>query len=68
MPTGGQSETTPAIRHEPLKKALRAAIGECESSRLDSVTRSPSDRPTTGKIAVKVINHFGDAVLKVDAT
>ncbi len=29
-------------------------------------TRSrPFDRPDTGKIAVKVINHYGDEVLKV---
>jgi hypothetical protein len=25
----------------------------------------PFDRPETGKIAVKVINHYGDQVLKV---
>ncbi|MDS4058098.1 MAG: hypothetical protein RKP73_05955 [Candidatus Contendobacter sp.] len=25
----------------------------------------PFDRPETGKIAVKVINHYGDEVLKV---
>lgn len=28
----------------------------------------PSDAPSTGKIAVKVINHYGDEVLKVYAT
>ncbi len=28
---------------------------------------APSTRPTTGKIAVKVINHYGDEVLKVYA-
>jgi adenine-specific DNA-methyltransferase len=26
---------------------------------------SPFDLPATGKIAVKVINHYGDEVLKV---
>ena len=26
---------------------------------------SPFDKPETGKIAVKVINHYGDEVLKV---
>jgi adenine-specific DNA-methyltransferase len=25
----------------------------------------PFDQPSTGKIAVKVINHYGDEVLKV---
>jgi adenine-specific DNA-methyltransferase len=31
-----------------------------------AATRSrPFDRPDTGKIAVKVIDHYGDEVLKV---
>jgi adenine-specific DNA-methyltransferase len=28
---------------------------------------SPFDKPQSGKIAVKVINHYGDEVLKVFA-
>ena len=54
--------------HEPyekLKKALRAEIDEGEWSKLYSATSQPFDPPKTGKIAVKVINHFGDEVLKV---
>ena len=31
-------------------------------------TSRPFDRPKTGKIAVKVINHYGDEVLKVFRT
>jgi adenine-specific DNA-methyltransferase len=51
--------------YEKLKKALRAEIDEGEWSRLYSATSQPFDSPRTGKIAVKVINHFGDEVLKV---
>ena len=32
---------------------------------LYSTMSRPFDPPATGKIAVKVINHFGDEVLKV---
>ncbi len=51
--------------YEKLKKALRAEIDEREWSRLYSATSQPFDPPSTGKIAVKVIHHFGDEVLKV---
>jgi adenine-specific DNA-methyltransferase len=51
--------------YEKLKKALRAEIDEAEWSKLYSATSQPFDRPKSGKIAVKVINHFGDEVLKV---
>ena len=50
---------------DKLKKALRAEIDEAEWSKLYSAVSQPFDPPTTGKIAVKVINHFGDEVLKV---
>lgn len=49
----------------PLKKALRAEIDEAEWSKLYSATSQPFDPPNSGKIAVKVINHYGDEVLKV---
>jgi adenine-specific DNA-methyltransferase len=32
---------------------------------LYSTTSRPFDPPATGKIAVKVINYYGDAVLRV---
>lgn len=51
--------------YEKLKKALRAEIDEGEWSKLYSATSQPFDPPKSGKIAVKVINHFGDEVLKV---
>ncbi len=51
--------------YEKLKKALRAEIDEGEWSKLYSATSQPFDPPKHGKIAVKVINHFGDEVLKV---
>ncbi|MDG3004287.1 hypothetical protein [Paludisphaera mucosa] len=51
--------------YDKLKKALRAEIDEGEWSKLYSATSQPFDPPSTSKIAVKVINHFGDEVLKV---
>ncbi|MBY0457709.1 MAG: site-specific DNA-methyltransferase [Gemmataceae bacterium] len=51
--------------YDKLKKALRAEIDEGEWSKLYSATSQPFDLPKSGKIAVKVINHFGDEVLKV---
>jgi adenine-specific DNA-methyltransferase len=51
--------------YDKLKKALRAEIDEGEWSKLYSATSQPFDPPSSGKIAVKVINHFGDEVLKV---
>ena len=47
------------------QRALRAEIDEGEWSKLYSATSQPFDPPKSGKIAVKVINHFGDEVLKV---
>ena len=46
--------------YDKLKKALRAEIDEGEWSKLYSATSQPFDPPTSGRIAVKVINHFGD--------
>lgn len=51
--------------YDRLKKALRAEIDEAAWSSLYSTTSRPFDRPATGKIAVKVINHYGDEVLKI---
>jgi len=44
---------------------LRAEIDEAAWSALYSTTSRPFARPETGKLAVKVINHYGDEVLKV---
>ncbi|MCO5221376.1 MAG: hypothetical protein M9947_07300 [Thermomicrobiales bacterium] len=51
--------------YDKLKKVLRAEIDEAAWSSLSSTVSYPFKRPETGKIAVKVINHYGDEVLKV---
>jgi len=51
--------------YDRLKKALRAEINESAWSTLYTTKSRPFDKPETGKIAVKVINHYGDEVLKV---
>ncbi|MER9171189.1 site-specific DNA-methyltransferase [Mesorhizobium australicum] len=51
--------------YKSLKTALRAEIDEDAWATLYSDTSRPFSRPKTGRIAVKVINHFGDEVLKV---
>jgi adenine-specific DNA-methyltransferase len=51
--------------YEKLKRALRAEIDEAAWQTLYSTTSRPFPAPKTGKIAVKVINHYGDEVLKV---
>jgi adenine-specific DNA-methyltransferase len=57
--------TGDAEPYDRLKKALRADIDEAAWATLYSTVSRPFDRPETGKIAVKVINHYGDEVLKV---
>jgi adenine-specific DNA-methyltransferase len=51
--------------YERLRKALRADIDEAAWSTLYSTVSRPFDPPSTGKIAVKVINHYGDEVMHV---
>jgi adenine-specific DNA-methyltransferase len=51
--------------YEKLQRALRAEIDESAWAALYSTTSYPFEKPKTGKIAVKVINHYGDEVLKV---
>jgi adenine-specific DNA-methyltransferase len=53
--------------YDKLKRALRAEIDEDAWESLYGTTSRPFPRPATGKIAVKVINHYGDEVLKVFA-
>ena len=53
--------------YDKLKRALRAEIDEAAWSALYSTVSRPFTRPASGKIAVKVINHYGDEVLKVFA-
>jgi len=51
--------------YEKLRRALKAEIDEAAWSQLYSTRSRPFDPPETGKIAVKVINHYGDEVLRV---
>lgn len=51
--------------YENLKRALKAEVNEEAWQSLYSTVSRPFDKPETGKIAVKVINHYGDEVLKV---
>jgi adenine-specific DNA-methyltransferase len=51
--------------YKSLKAALRAEIDEEAWATLYRDVSRPFRRPETGRIAVKVINHFGDEVMKV---
>jgi adenine-specific DNA-methyltransferase len=51
--------------YDKLKRALKAEIDEATWATLYSSRSRPFARPETGRIAVKVINHYGDEVLKV---
>ena len=51
--------------YKALKSSLRAEIDEEAWASLYGSCSRPFDRPKTGRIAVKVINHLGDEVMKV---
>jgi adenine-specific DNA-methyltransferase len=51
--------------YKSLKTSLQSEIDEEAWSTLYSDTSRPFPRPSTRRIAVKVINHFGDEVMKV---
>lgn len=51
--------------YSSLKATLKAEIDEDAWTSLHSDTSLPFDKPKTGRIAVKVINHLGDEVMKV---
>jgi hypothetical protein len=48
-----------------VKRALRVDIDEAAWSSLYSRVSRPFEKLNSGKIAVKVINHYGDEVMKV---
>lgn len=54
--------------YEKLKRALKAEIDEATWESVRGTKSRPFDPPSTGMIAVKVINHYGDEVLKVYKT
>ena len=51
--------------YKALKTTLKAEIHRDAWETLHSDTSRPFDRPASGRIAVKVINHLGDEVMKV---
>ena len=51
--------------YRSLKTTLRAEIDEDAWAILNSATSRPFPKPESGRIAVKVINHLGDEVMKV---
>jgi adenine-specific DNA-methyltransferase len=51
--------------YDALKRTLKAEINEEAWDSLHSAVSRPFDKPKSGRIAVKVINHLGDEVMKV---
>jgi adenine-specific DNA-methyltransferase len=51
--------------YNALKTTLKAEIDPEAWATLNSDTSRPFDKPKNGRIAVKVINHLGDEVMKV---
>lgn len=51
--------------YKSLKTTLKAEINQEAWGTLHSDISRPFDRPKSGRIAVKVINHLGDEVMKV---
>tara|TARA_R110002020_G_scaffold27505_17_gene88697 strand:- start:1333 stop:1761 length:429 start_codon:yes stop_codon:yes gene_type:complete len=53
------------VPYKALKNTLKAEIDEDAWDSLKRTVSRPFARPRTGRIAVKVINHLGDEVMKV---
>ena len=51
--------------YKALKTTLKAEINQEAWASLNSDISRPFDKPKSGRIAVKVINHLGDEVMKV---
>jgi len=51
--------------YDKLRRALKADISDEAWATVNSTVSRPFPRPSTGKIALKVINHYGDEVMKV---
>jgi adenine-specific DNA-methyltransferase len=51
--------------YKALKTTLKAEVNEEAWATLHSDISRPFDKPATGRVAVKVINHLGDEVMKV---
>ncbi len=73
----GQQNPTQGLVHTPQGEVRVSHVGPfsidgliaemipADESALYSTSSRPCDTPETGKIAVEVINHYGDEVLKV---
>ena len=53
--------------YKALRTTLKAGIDADTWGTLHSDTSRPFDRPQSGRVAVKVINHLGDEVMRVFA-
>lgn len=51
--------------YDRLRRALKAEIDTEAWESLNSATSRPFPQPSTGKIAIKVVNHYGDELLTV---
>ncbi len=51
--------------YDKLKRALKAEIDEAAWESLYSTKSRPFPKPDTARFAVKVLNHYGDEVLKI---
>ena len=51
--------------YKALRTTLKAEINEDAWATLNSDTSRSFEKPESGRIAVKVINHLGDEVMKV---
>ncbi len=64
-PNTGEVRSDGPDPYKSLKTTLKAEIDADAWEALHSDTSRPFTPPTTGRIAVKVINHLGDEVMKV---
>jgi hypothetical protein len=64
-PRHGQCRVAAPQEHTKLRRALNAEIDETPRSSLYSPVSRPYDPPSIGKIALKVIGHYGDDMLRV---
>jgi len=51
--------------YDKLRRAIKGVIAPEAWDSVNSTVSRPFPRPRSGKIAIKVINHYGDEVLKV---
>ncbi|WP_211326972.1 hypothetical protein [Sinobaca qinghaiensis] len=51
--------------YKKLMKTLKSDISEEAWESLYSTSSMPFNKPSTGKISVKVINHYGDEVMQI---